>query len=343
MPSTLVSVIIPVFNTQPYLQKCLDSLTAQTLKPIEIICVDNGSTDGSYDFLVDYARAHSNITVMKHTEGRQGGARNAGIEIAKGHYIGFVDSDDFISPDMFRNMYEVAESVSAQVVICNTQYYHADSGFGGYSLPKSVLENEGPATIQQRPKLLRNLTICNKLFSRELIERNGIKFPQGYFHEDQYFVIAALVSADRISTIPMPLYYYRKGRTGSVSEYRGPDNLHIFDVFDKVASFVEQHQLSPQLHEIIREVKIMKILQVYHLTGSAYRNSYYAEMKKQLVSANLGNSYQLLARSEKREYQLVRHTNHFVFNLYLACRAMYGELLRSIAQFTQALTAGRGE
>lgn len=337
MTPPLVSVIIPVFNTRPYLQQCLDSLTAQTLNPIEIICVDNGSTDGSYEYLVEYAQSYSNMIVMKHTEGRQGGARNAGIEIAKGHYIGFVDSDDFVSPDMFRKMYALAEADTAQMVVCNIQYYHIDSGYGRNSLPESVLDNEGPAPIQQRPKLLRNLTICNKLFSRELIENHGIRFPQGYYHEDQFFVIAAMLSASRISTIPEPLYFYRKGRTGSVSEYRGPDCMHIFSIMDKVVGFVENHPNKSLLHEIIRQVKVIKFLQVYHLAGPAYRRSYFTKMKKQLNAANLENSSQLLTRSEMREYWLVCHTGYLLFNLYLALRVKYGELLQYLAQFDKAL------
>lgn len=340
MTPPLVSVIIPVLNTRPYVQQCLDSLTAQTLRPIEIICVDNGSTDGSYEYLVDYAKAHSNMIVMKHIEGRQGGARNAGIEIARGHYIGFVDSDDFVSPDMFRKMYEVAEADTAQVVVCNTQYYHIESGYGRNSLPESVLDNDSPAPIQQRPKLLRNLTICNKLFSRELIERHGIRFPQGYYHEDQFFVIAAMMSASRISTIPKPLYFYRKGRTGSVSEYRGPDCLHIFSIMDKVVSFVDHHQKCSLLNEIIREVKVMKLLQIYQLAGPAHRRSYFTEMKKQLKAADLGNSYLLLSHSERREYQLVCHSGYLIFNLYLALRVKYGELRKYIAWFSKAPSAG---
>jgi glycosyltransferase EpsH len=340
MPPPLVSVIIPVFNTRPYLQQCLDSLIAQTLKPIEIICVDNGSIDGSYEFLKEYAEVHSNMIVMKHPEGRQGGARNAGIEIARGNYIGFVDSDDFVSPDMFQLMHETAEAETAQVVVCNTQYYHIDSGYGGNSLPKSVLDTGSPAPIQQRLILLRNLTICNKLFSRKLIENHGIRFPQGSYHEDQFFVIAAMVSASRISTIPTPLYFYRRGRPGSVNESHGPDCLHIFTIMDKVVSFVEQHQQCSLLHEIIREVKVMKILQVYHLAGPEYQRSYYIQMKKQLKSANLENSYQLLTRSERREYQLVCHSGHLIFNLYLTLRAKYGELRKYIARFDKALSTG---
>jgi len=340
MKQPKVSVIVPVLNTKPYLRQCLDSLTTQTLKSIEIICVDNGSTDGSYEFLVNYTKTHSNMSVMKHVEGRQGGARNAGIEIAKGEYIGFVDSDDFVSPDMFQKMYELAEADKAQVVVSNIQYYHIGSGYGRNSLPESVLDNDNPAPIQKRPKLLRNLTICNKLFSRKLIDRHEIRFPQGYFHEDQFFVIAAMVSASRISTLPESLYFYRKGRTGSVSEYRGPDCMHIFSIMDKVVSFVERDLKNSPLNRIIREVKVMKLLQIYQLTGPAHRRNYFIEMKKQLKATNIGKTFQLLTRSERREYHLVRYSGYLTFILYLALRAKYGELLQYFQRFNKASLAG---
>jgi len=321
-----VSVIVPVFNTKKYLQECLDSLVAQTLQEIEVICVDNGSTDGSYEFLVDYAKVHENIFVMKHTEGRQGGARNAGLEVAKGSYIGFVDSDDFVSPDMFRTMYETAEANAAQVAVCNIQYFHMDSGYGRSALPRSVLDAPGAASIQQKPKLLSNLTICNKIFSRRLIDRYEIRFPQGYYHEDQFFVIVALTKAERISTIPASLYFYRKGRQGSVSEYRGPDSLHIFSVMEMIEHYIAHSQGDSQLKEIISEVKVQRLLQAYRLTDPAHRRSFFAEMKKQFQAAGLGDSCQLLSRPEWREYQIVRRSGYLIYNMYLTTRARYGKL-----------------
>lgn len=341
MQDVYVSVIVPVFNTYPYLEECLDSLMSQTLREIEIICIDNGSTDGSFEFLQAYGKRRDNFTVCRHVEGRQGGARNAGIEIAKGRYIGFVDSDDFVYPEMFQVMYEAAETNIAQVVVCNIQYYHMDTGYGRTALPTRVLQANSPAPIQQRLELLRNLTICNKLFSQKLIEDHKIRFPQGYYHEDQFFVIAALINAERISTIPKSLYFYRKGRQGSVSMYQGPDCKHIFRVMNMVEDYVSHIHGVSQFSEVFSEVKILKLLEGYRLSGPADRRSYFAEMKKHFESVNLGHSYQLLSLSEKREYQIVRNFDCLIYNLYLTLRTQYGELRKQTVQIFTKLLAER--
>ena len=100
-----VSVLIPVYNTEAYLRKCLDSITNQTLQDLEIICVDDGSTDGSADILREYRRRDSRIRIVTKRNGGLPSARNAGLDAASGEYVGFVDSDDWIEPDMFRRLY----------------------------------------------------------------------------------------------------------------------------------------------------------------------------------------------------------------------------------------------
>jgi len=334
----VVSVIIPVFNTRPYLQQCLDSLTGQTFPEMEIICVDNGSSDGSYEFLQDYAARHTNMTVLRHPQGRQGGARNAGIEKAKGEYIGFVDSDDFIAPTMFERMVETAQVEQADVVVCNIKLYYESTGWGRKALADDLLAGDGPFSIQQRPRLLRNLTICNKLFSRELIERNHIRFPEGSFHEDQFFVIAAFLLAQRIVSVPEALYFYRRERSGSVNKYRGVDHLQIFRVLEMVNAFVAGRQIQDSYQGLIEELAISRILLVAHLIGGKHRHPYFRRMRSEFRKMKLPEQPKILTPSEYREFQIVRRFGYLIYNLlYQLLRPGYGHLRGDIVQLQKTL------
>ena len=326
-----VAVIIPVLNTRAYLQQCLDSLVAQTLSEIEIICVDNGSTDGSYELLKSYAERYPNVKVIRHTEGRQGGARNVGIEKATGEYVGFVDSDDFVSPSMFERMYAAARTCHADAVVCNRQYYSESAVLDRGRIPLGLLKGGESFSIRQRPKLLRNLTVWNKLLRRELIERHQIRFPEGVFHEDQMFVIAALIMSKRITAIPDSLYFYRRGRPGSVNEYRGADCMHIFEVMRMTTEFLESRCVDSSLKDLVDEVKAVKYLQTYRLAGSAHRRAYYRRMKEELCSVELETTVRILSPSEHRQFRVVRSCSHLCYDLFLFLRSKYGALRRYVS------------
>lgn len=319
-----VSIIIPVFNTRPYLEKCLDSLTTQTLQEIEIICIDNGSTDGSYEFIQEYAKHHANMIVYRHAPGRQGGARNAGIEVARGEFIGFVDSDDFVSPGMFRKMIEAAQACRADVVVCNFEHYYDGRGPTGPVLPGNLLTNHESFLIQHRPRMLRNLTPWNKLYSREFLELHKIRFPVDIFHEDNFFVIVAFVLAKRIVTVPEPLYYYRRHRPGSVNEQRGADSLSIFNVMQMVSDFIDGMGKDPSLELLASEVKALKYLDIYNLTGKSVRKAYFEKMKAEFKAINISVKPCMISPSEWRAFQFVREHEYSEYNLFLSFRTAYG-------------------
>lgn len=340
-----ISVIVPVLNTRPYLRQCLDSLAVQTLQEIEVICVDNGSTDGSYEFLQEYTERHANMTVLRHTEGRQGGARNFGMGTAKGEYIGFVDSDDFVAPTMFQKMYDAAQRGCADMAVCNIEFYYEGNGHGSQALPDDLLVGGEPISIQQRPKLLRNLTICNKIFARELIERHKIRFPAGVFHEDQLFVIAAFVLARRIVTVPEALYFYRRERPGSVNENRGPDSLQIFQVMQMVSDLIDSKGLDGSFRLLMNEVKALKYLQLYQMTGSAFKKKYFERMRSEFQDLPLTAPPHILSLTERREFQFVQSHGYALYNLFLWLRKIYRSLrghAKSLSMITtRAKASGR--
>lgn len=326
MSRPVVSVIIPVLNTKAYLQQCLDSLAVQTLAEIEVICVDNGSTDGSYEFLQTYAESHANFAVLRHAEGRQGGARNAGIDRATGEYIGFVDSDDFVSPVMFQEMYNAAQAARAEVVVCNFDLYYESKGLVSQTFRGDLLAGGEVFSIQQQPRLLRNLIVWNKIWSHEFIEKHKLRFPEDVFHEDQLFVIEALVLAQRIVTVSETLYFYRRARPGSVNEYRGRDSLQVFRIMEMVTDFAEGAGLDGSLKLVLNELKALKYLQLYKITGNAFRKEYFEKMRNEFRDIDLPIQCRILSPSERREFQIVQRVGYSQYTLFLLLRKMYGIL-----------------
>ena len=123
MSKPLVSVLIPVYNVEKYLSRCLESILKQTLTQIEIICVNDGSTDGSLEILEKYQKEDSRIIIINKENGGLPSARNAGLDRAKGKYVGFVDSDDFVEPNMFEKLYRTAEDEKSEIVICGANVF----------------------------------------------------------------------------------------------------------------------------------------------------------------------------------------------------------------------------
>ena len=126
MEDILVSVIVPVYNVENYLRQCLNSITGQTLKNIEIICVDDSSTDGSKRILEEYAKKDERVKIITQPNKGAGAARNNGLSVAKGKYLSFLDSDDFFEPDMLEHAYNKAEEDCADFVVFKSDQYYTD-------------------------------------------------------------------------------------------------------------------------------------------------------------------------------------------------------------------------
>ncbi len=218
----LVSVTVPVYNVEAWLPRCLDSLLCQSLREIEIICVDDGSTDGSGEILERYRQRDERIRVIHKENGGLPSARNAAIEAARGEYIGFVDSDDYAEPDMFRRLWETARRDKAEVVICGAQVFPQEPA------PEEWLrESLSPGRRHYEsfePELLFGNVgttpfLWRVLASRELIGREQLRLDESILlGEDKAFQAKLYTKARRISLIPDRLYHYCWRREGSIME-----------------------------------------------------------------------------------------------------------------------------
>lgn len=212
-----ISVIVPVYNAEKYLVECLDSIVNQTLKEIEIILVDDESKDGSLKILEDYAKNDSRIIVINnvHTGDGAASARNAGLKIAKGKYLSFLDSDDYFDLTMLEKAYNRAEECEADIVMCD--YYMFDEyTHTNQNALKILRYNElGKQEVFSSENFCDEIFLCNqvvvwsKLFKREYINELKLEFKSYARGDDVWFSMKALTFANRISIISEPLIHYR--------------------------------------------------------------------------------------------------------------------------------------
>lgn len=213
-----VSVIIPVYNVEAYLKRCLESLSAQTLEDIEFILVNDGATDACPAMLDAFAAENPRARVIHKKNGGVSSARNAGLDVATGDYIGFVDSDDFIEPNTFQRVYEAAIQNSADMV-----WFHYASVWGDEAVLKVVggeekLFDGGKAAFSVQFQSDYKRFVWDKLFRRELFD--GVRFPTDrVIYEDVFVLPQLFVRSSRVLQIPDVLYYYR-ARPLSLSHIR---------------------------------------------------------------------------------------------------------------------------
>lgn len=214
-----VSIIVPVYNSENYLHKCVESLLAQTLKEIEIILVDDCSEDASREMIRRYAGLFPGKIVGLHLEKnlRQGGARNRGMEKARGEYIAFVDSDDFVEPDMCRVLYEAAQGAD----LCGADYY---MDFDGRLQTVDTDYGQGFRMTPRRRE--RFISRCgyfwSRIYRRRFLEEYGLKFPEKTFYEDAYFNFLTALYARTLVKAEGRFYHYYQSENSTVRRRNDP-------------------------------------------------------------------------------------------------------------------------
>ncbi len=212
----LVSVIVAVYNIEEYLPRCVDSILAQTYRNLEIILVDDGSKDQSGNICDSYAEKDRRIKVIHKKNGGLSDARNAGMNAATGEYIGFVDGDDWIEPDMYRAMYFACEKEKAQAAVCRYKQITKSGiidGSAGNSVSLSRDEALEIYVCGDERYLIYN-SVWSKLFARDLVE--GMRFPVGKNSEDIMFTTRAFCRMERLVYLDEAYYNYVLDREGSI-------------------------------------------------------------------------------------------------------------------------------
>lgn len=238
--SPKISIIVPVYNVENYIQDCINSILKQDLKEIELILVNDGSTDNSGYICDEFSKKDRRIKVIHKENGGQSSARNRGIEVAEGDFIGFVDSDDWIEKEMYETLYAKAMESEADIVACNISQYTKDSSSHLYW--HDIKEQSyDKASAMKELYLNERLTFspCNKIYKKELFV--DIRFKEGYILEDMEFAYRIMHLADKVYYIGKPLYNYRYNESSTMRKTFTKKRLDEFEVRKNMYYFYLKH------------------------------------------------------------------------------------------------------
>ena len=260
-----VSIIVPVYNTEQYLRQCLDSLLSQTLVDIEIVCVNDGSTDSSPKILEEYTKNDSRVKVITQKNAGQSAARNKGLLSASGEYIGFLDSDDYVKPEMFQKLYNNSKKYDTDITMCGvttlnsktSQFSDEDTYLTMNLFPKEY--DERAFTPSETYDFLFRICVppWNKIFKREFLEQNSLRFIEGVNFEDNVFFLDSYLRAKSISLVRECLVVYRMASetSYSFSEKQDFKKLDFFKIMKSEKNTLQKLKL---YNKLIKQFEIAK-------------------------------------------------------------------------------------
>lgn len=332
MPEAKVSVIIPVYNVEEYLVRCLDSVTQQTLEDIEIICINDGSTDNSYEILKKYAQKDKRIHVIDKNNEGQGIARNLGIQYARSEYISFVDPDDEIHPDMLKCMYEQARKLNSEIVICDLLKIQEWSGkvfrHHFFQKAKSAVKltpvDLQPGINLAKDEFLQTLLVSacysvNRVYKTEFLKSNNIQFSLERCFEDVIFILKSHTLAEKISYIDRPFYHYHLRQTSTL---RNLSKIHtiLLETLEEIQNYLTENGLTGNLRDNFANFAAMNTIWTCPKLSTAEKNFLLANVRKYLSSSD----YHLLQKELKfgfkaitqRIFSVTNRDNHKIFNVF---------------------------
>ena len=299
--SLLLSVVVPVYNVAPFLERCLASLAAQNLDGMEIVLVDDGSTDDCPAILARYAAQYPEMRVIRQDNGGLSAARNTGLDHIGGEYVAFVDSDDWIEPGYFRRLLDLARAKNLDMAHGNAMY-HFEGRREDRPIYRDALSTEvmrGSEVLRRRltEKTLLHM-VWMHLYRRDFIERLSLRFVPRLIHEDVLWTTRALLEAQRVAYDPTPGYFYRQ-RLRPLAADSMDKRLHA-----EIASFVHiargmadlaaPVRDDPQLQRLLRWQLVDGALSIFHklrqLNSPHLRHRLYRQMRHDGTYALLWNN-----------------------------------------------------
>lgn len=245
--NVLLSVIVPMYNVEKYLRTCVDSIEKQTYSPIEIILVDDGSIDQTLQIAYELSKQFDNIKVFSQKNQGQGKARNTGLSHAKGDLIAFIDSDDFIAPDMFADLTAHVMSRKLDFAECSYQDVYCKKNKKSFVYFSNVPANEvmtGREFFEHHPIL----SSCNRVYCHQFLKSFHFQFTENHFAEDVYDISNIMLHAKRAMRIDRCYYYYRRDNFGSTRNNK--------DVVHKIKLGCDKLFIAAKLNRLRKELNV---------------------------------------------------------------------------------------
>ncbi len=282
-----VSVLVPIYNVERYLEKCLQSLCNQTLSDIEILCINDGSTDSSKAIVESFKKKDLRIVLIDKENTGYGSSMNVGLEQARGTYIAIVESDDFIDSDMMERLYEMAETYNLDIVK-STCYFYSDGSIAEENRYVNIFDdlvlNDIFCPLDREKLFLKMQTIWSALYRREFLIKNGIRFNEtpGASYQDISFAFQVYTCAERAMLVPDAFYHYRINNINS--SVKAIDKVFcVCDELEMIDRFITQRgKNTKRLQIIASRLGYRVMMETYRSLAEAFQYALFLKMMEYL-------------------------------------------------------------
>lgn len=315
MIKPIISVIVPVYNVQDYIEKCLDSILSQTFTNFELICVNDGSTDNSREILEKYKKRDCRIKIIDKQNGGLSSARNAGMDVARGEFLSFIDSDDWVDVTMLEKLYKSINFYNSDIAICAVHQFDETNQQIDDSNPYYTLEffdksfdNTVFSYKNVKPFIMDVCVMAwNKLYRRSFIQNCNAKFPQGLIFEDGPFFFNIFFKTQRVSIVRDFLYYYRINRKNSIIQKAGKKFLDVISVTEIMYNEIKNLEDFNDFRYTFFRKKVEDLIYRFEHLNSKYKKEFAVKLCNE---SSLINEAKLLEKSVKGKFRY----NYFLFN-----------------------------
>ena len=305
MCDTKISILIPVYNVENYLRKCLDSIIMQTFQDFEVICVDDGSDDKSFEILQEYQNKDKRFSVVRQEHRGVGAARNLALSLAKSKYIQFLDSDDFIESEMFEEMYDIAIKYDTDMVVCTSISRAPDGTFIEVNerspVNKKLAIFNKPFNWKDCPDKIFNMFSPESwqvLYRKELLDKNGLRFPDLTSSNGSALGYIARICASKIVILDRAFINYRCLRPGSITSNSNP--INALKQYLELKKYLIKHNLYSMLEKSYKK-RFASWLKMKCIYKSIYGNLY-TEFIKQLRALDDWQEYECIINHKEIAY-----------------------------------------
>ncbi len=309
-----ISIIVPIYNNDQYLSKCLDSILVQTFEDIEVILINDGSTDQSGEICDEYAKKDERVEVIHQQREGVSSARNKGVELATGDYIGFVDGDDYISEDMYENLYEACMATGSSIAICKLgremNGVLTNSDIGEFYI-KELDHDEAMSELFKG--ILYRFSLCNKLFSTHCFK--GITFPVGRIHEDLSTTYKLFAHANQAVYINKIGYIYVKQKNSILTTTYHEKRLDAFTGWDEIIPFMQREY--PQLSSQVMECFVYSVVDHFYYILNQVEDKNDQKSYLNGVQASVRKHYKAIRKSATLSFTYKFITTVINYNIYL--------------------------
>lgn len=309
-----ISIIIPVYNSEKYLKECLDSIVNQTFEDIEIICVNDGSTDNSLNILEEYANNDNRIMIISQENSGQGSARNNGLNNAVGEYIYFMDSDDILETDTLKDCYNVVKGDNLDFVMFqlinfneNDQSYYQEFDYNMPNVGKLV--GDSIFSYKDLDNLIFQVAVSpvNKLYNKQFLRNINVKFPEDVIFEDNIFFWNVFLNANRIKFIQHH-YYIRRRHSSSTTGNVGIRFVDTLEINNRIHEIFKKFNLFEKYKKDLFNKKIFLANMRFNQLNDESKSLFFIKMKNDFENMILGYGYDEILKNLDKYNKLIFKT-----------------------------------